>query len=122
MNRPRYGQTEGTPPERREIRLFPDYGRDYPLWENTVFEETPEGPRVAWDAGYATHPRMYGLSTELTERLRAWQAFWEDHDMDFSRWDSTENEQTWLAEGSRITRDLAAEVADFADVIPEFRT
>ncbi|MGP5929988.1 hypothetical protein [Corynebacterium glyciniphilum] len=112
----------GTPPERRQIRLFPDYGRDYPLWENTVFEDTPEGPKVIWDADYATSPEMYGLSTELAERLKAWQACWEDHDVDFSRWDSAENEQAWLAEGERLTRDLADEVADFADVLPEFRT
>lgn len=122
MARPRYKHTRGTPPERRQIRLFPDYGRDYPLWENTVFEDTPEGPRVVWDAGYATHPAMYGLSTELSTRLRAWQQFWEDHDVDFNRWDSAENEKAWLDEGEEIARDLATEVSDFADVLPEFRT
>lgn len=117
MSTPDLSQAEGTPPTRRKIRLFPDYSRDYPLWENTVFD----GTTVVWDVGYATSPEMYGLSSGLAERLMAWQAFWEDHGVDFRTWDSPDNEEAWLAEGDELARDLAAEVADFADVLREFR-
>lgn len=47
---------EQTPPQRRVIRLFPDYSRDYPLWENST---------ATWDVGYTTTPETYGLSQEL---------------------------------------------------------
>ena len=39
---------EQTPPQRRVIRLFPDYSRDYPLWENST---------ATWDVG-ATRRRL----------------------------------------------------------------
>ncbi|MGP9722970.1 hypothetical protein ACT3SZ_03005 [Corynebacterium sp. AOP40-9SA-29] len=122
MGRPNYEHTKGTPPERRQIRLFPDYGRDYPLWENTVFEDTPEGPRVIWAIGNLPSAETYGLSTELSTRLRSWQQFWGDHTVEFGSWDSAENEKAWLDEGEEIARDLATEVSDFADVLPQFRT
>ena len=61
---------EQIPPPRRVIRLFPDYSRDYPLWENS----TP-----TWDVGYTTTPETYGLSAQLREDLAGWQAFWEAH-------------------------------------------
>lgn len=122
MGRPNYENTKGTPPERRQIRLFADYGRDYPLWENTVVEDTPEGPRVIWTTGNLPSAETYGLSTELSKRLRSWQQFWGDHNVEFCSWDSAENEKAWLDEGEEIARDLATEVSDFADVLPEFRT
>ncbi|QIK62795.1 hypothetical protein G7068_05975 [Leucobacter viscericola] len=43
----------GVAPARRTIRLFPGYGRDWPLWENS----TP-----TWNVGYTTTPETYGLS------------------------------------------------------------
>lgn len=50
----------GIAPSRRTIRLFPDYGRDWPLWENS----TP-----TWDVGHTTTPETYGLSEALTHDL-----------------------------------------------------
>ena len=53
---------------RRVIRLFPDYARDWPLWENS----TP-----TWDVGYTTNPEMYGLPGELARDMASWNALWE---------------------------------------------
>ena len=95
------------PPERRVIRLFPDYSRNWPLWENS----TPTR-----DVGYATTPATYGLSEELTTDLDAWNAFWEAHFDDASGWDSIEARDQWGATGEQIARRLSEEVADIADV------
>jgi hypothetical protein len=83
---------EQVPPPRRVIRLFPDYSRDYPLWENS----TP-----TCDVGYTTTPEAYGLSHELGEDLAAWQAFFEEHANPFDGWDTEENLQKWLSDESR---------------------
>lgn len=102
---------EQIPPTRRQIRLFPDYSRDYPLWENS----TP-----TWDVGYATTPETYGLSHELGQDLAGWQAFFEEHADPFDGWDSDANLQKWLRDGEWLARRLEEEVQDFADVKREF--
>ena len=100
-----------TPPERRVIRLFPDYSRRYPLWENS----TP-----TWDVGYTTGPEDYGLSEQLAADLAEWQSFWETHADPFDGWDDDANQQKWLCEGRSLTKRLSDEVAAFADVRAEF--
>lgn len=100
-----------TPPERRIIRLFPDYSRVYPLWESS----TP-----TWDVGYTTGPEDYGLSARLAADLAEWQSFWETHADPFDGWDTEANRQKWLRDGRSLTKRLSAEVADFADVDAEF--
>ncbi len=100
-----------TPPARRVIRLFPDYSRRYPLWEDS----TP-----TWDVGYTTTPGTYGLSPELAAELERWQAFWEDHHDPFEGWDAPQQRDAWLRDGERLTNLLRAEVSSFADVAPEF--
>jgi len=99
------------PPERRAIRLFPDYTRVYPLWENS----TP-----TWDAGYTTGPEDYGLSARLAADLAEWQSFWEAHHDPFEGWDAEANRQVWLHDGHALTKRLSDEVAAFADVYAEF--
>lgn len=102
---------EQIPPARRTIRLFPDYGRDYPLWENST---------STWDVGYTTTPEDYGLSPRLAAALADWQAYWETHLDPYTGWDTTDNQEQWKHEGERIARDLQAEVHAFADVQAEF--
>lgn len=102
---------EQIPPQRRVIRLFPDYCRDYPLWENS----TPTR-----DVGYATNPATYGLSQELGEDLAGWQAFFEEHANPFKGWDTDANKQKWLRDGEWLARRLQDEVQSFADVQREF--
>ncbi|MGL3151679.1 hypothetical protein ACSS7Z_15125 [Microbacterium sp. A82] len=93
------------------IRLFPDYGRRYPLWENS----TP-----TWDAGYTTTPETYGLSPELAQDLEGWQALWETHCDPLEGWNSEANAQKWLRDGRWLADRLQDEVASFADVKVEF--
>lgn len=102
---------EQIPPERRVIRMFADYSRDYPLWENST---------TTWDVGYATTPETYGLTHELGEDLAGWQAFFETHANPFEGWDSDANLQKWLRDGEWLARRLQKEVQAFADVRPEF--
>lgn len=102
---------EQIPPKRRVIRLFPDYSRDFPLWENS----TP-----TWDVGYTTTPETYGLSEKLGAELADWQAFWETHADPFEGWDSDDSREAWLRAGERLAARLQDEVQSFADVQPEF--
>ncbi|GGA60338.1 hypothetical protein GCM10011490_08150 [Pseudoclavibacter endophyticus] len=100
------GVSDG-PPARRVIRLFPDYCRDWPLWENS----TP-----TWDVGYTTTPEMYGLSEQLTRNIAAWNRDWESHFDPFEGWDDNESRERWRLTGEDIAARLRAEVAPFADV------
>lgn len=97
----------GTPPTRRVIRLFPDYGRDWPLWENS----TP-----TWDVGYTTTPAGYGLSSALTRDLAEWNALWEANFDPFDGWKSELARESWRQAGARIATRLQEEVRAFADV------
>ncbi|MFG6504563.1 hypothetical protein [Microbacterium sp. P05] len=99
------------PPERREIRMFPDYGRRYPLWGNS----TP-----TWDVGYTTSSETYGLSDELAEDLEGWQSYFEAHANPFEGWDSDTNLGKWLRDGEWLAKRLQDEVQSFADVKREF--
>lgn len=89
------------------IRLFPDYGRDWPLWE----ESTP-----TWDVGYTTTPDMYGLSEELTRDIADWNALWEVHFDPFDGWKDDAARENWRKDGVGIAARLRLEVLDFADV------
>lgn len=94
-------------PNRRTIRLFPDYGRDWPLWENT----TP-----TWDVGYTTTPKTYGLSPELTRDIAQWNSLWSANFDPFDGWKTDVAREQWRKDGARIASRLRAEVANFADV------
>jgi GNAT superfamily N-acetyltransferase len=98
-------------PARRIIRLFPDHGRDFPLWE--------DGSRT-WDVGYTMAPEDYGLSAGLSQSLRDWQSSWEAHADPFAGWDSPAHRDAWIREGRRLADRLRVEVSAFADVRAEF--
>jgi hypothetical protein len=93
---------------RQVIRLFPDYCRDWPLWENSG------GP--AGDVGYTRAPSEYGLSEGLSDALGAWNDFWTEHFDPFKGWDAAANEAKWIADGRKVAAWLRREVAEFADV------
>lgn len=97
----------GVIPARRTIRLFPDYGRDWPLWENT----TP-----TWDVGYTTAPETYGLSEKLTRDLAEWNLLWERNFDPFGGWADEAARERWREHGLSIAARVRGEVADFADV------
>ena len=97
----------GARPDRRVIRLFPEYGVDWPLWEDS----TP-----TWDVGYSTTPEMYGLSDDLMRDMAEWNRFWDANFDPFDGWSSAAACERWRQEGTAIAERLRAEVADFADV------
>lgn len=92
---------------RRVIRLFPDYGHRWPLWENSTAERPSK---------YTMEPADFGLSQDLTDRLRAWYDVWDAEDLYENGWSSRGNEKSWLAEGASIAGQLREEVGAFADV------
>lgn len=104
------GGTSGTPPQRRVIRLFPDYGRDWPLWEDST---------ATWDVGYTTEPQMYGLSERLTQAIWEWNRFWEGHFHHEDGWETASHREQWRIQGERIAKWLRSEVREFADVAYE---
>jgi hypothetical protein len=94
--------------ELHRIRFFPEWGCDYPLWEDFTDKYTME-------------PGDYGISPELGRRLRDWARFWQRHLDPFDGWDDPGNEREWLATGDELVRALELEVYDIAVVVPEFR-
>lgn len=92
---------------RRVIRLFPDYGHRWPLWENSTAERPTK---------YAMEPADFGLSQSLTRRLRAWYDVWDAENLYDGDWSSPENRTAWNVEGTSIAELLREEVKTFADV------
>lgn len=94
-------------PGRRTIRVFPEYGRDWPLWENTT---------TTVDRGYTMSPSDYGLSEGLTQRLSDWNDLW-SHNFDSQKgWTSEDARADWARLGESIVADLRTEVYWIADV------
>lgn len=94
-------------PGRRTIRVFPDYGWEWPLWENTTDEH---------DYGYTMSPNDYRLSVELTERLAAWNQIWERDFDSQTGWSSAGSRAEWAGLADGIMADLRTEVYWLADV------
>lgn len=90
----------------RRIRFLFEWGHPWPLWESGTDKYTME-------------PEDYGLSSELTDRLRKVYEYWQRHCDTGSGWDSPENRATWFAESRQVLTLLRREVADFADVVDE---
>lgn len=95
------GEAPLLPDGRRVIRVFPDHGHRWPLWENFTDQ-------------YTMKPSDYGLSDMLSDGLRAWYDEWERHGIDW------EPDNAWLEEGYRLVELLRREVGAFAEVRPEF--
>ncbi|WP_165397333.1 hypothetical protein [Microterricola gilva] len=91
----------------RSIRLFPEYCRTYPLWE---------------DGGdnYTLAADDLGLSAELGEGLRAWLERWHEECLDSSDWSSEQARLDWLRDGAALCERLQFEVWEFAEVVREF--
>jgi hypothetical protein len=91
----------------RSIRLFPDYCRRYPLWEDGTDHYTLEADDL-------------GLSAELGEGLRLWQERWDNECLWKSEWSSERARLDWLREGTELCARLQQEVWEFAEVLREF--
>lgn len=90
----------------RVIRFMFDYGHLWPLWE----DENDQ---------YTMDPSDYGLSAELTERLKACYEYWELHRDIENGWVSPESRRRWYAETDQAVAILRREVAQLADVRDE---
>ncbi len=91
----------------RTIRFMFDYWQRWPLWET----DAEDGPTM--------EPSEYGLSPELTERLRVVNEFWREHFHYETGWDSPENLAAWTADTGQALAILRREVADLAEVADE---
>lgn len=85
---------------RRVIRFFPDFGAG-PLWENAQ-------PKYSMD------PEDYGLPTDLSEALRAWNERWNP-----SADIRSEVAREWQREGRGLAQKVADAVVEYADVVYE---
>ena len=81
------GSGTGQPPaEATYVKLMPDYSVDVPLWG------------IPW--------RNLQLDPALIERLRAWQARFEDHFDHEQGWDDTDVVSAWRVERERLADAL----------------
>lgn len=79
----------------RVLRIFCDYGAEWPLWE----------------AGLQT-PDDYGLSEKLSSKLAAWNDDFQKH-MHWDRgWSQGFDEKAWSSTGGQLARDVQREVGD----------
>lgn len=87
------------------VRMFPDHGRDWPLWDERC--------------GYTVAPDAYGLSFELIRGLCEWATSWNRFFDINAGWPSARVEEEWRAEGVRLAEELAIAVWPFGDVYLE---
>ncbi len=95
------GEPVVLPDGRRVIRMFPDHGHRWPLWESFT------------DA-YTRDPDDLGLSASLRDALRRWYDEWEAAGLD------GHPGEEWIEEGTRLAALLQAELDGVAEVRPEF--
>ncbi len=83
----------------RTIRFFFDWGHRWPLWESGTDKYTME-------------PSDFGLSEELTRRLRRLYDLWSEHLDPFEGWDSEENFQRFDRDRTEVIQILRSELPD----------
>lgn len=91
----------------RSIRVFPELGNEYSLWESGTSE-------------YAKTPSDYGVSRALSEDIQRWTLTWEQECALNSGWNSPEAQTQWVRQGHDIVERLELELYDVARIIPEF--
>lgn len=75
------------------LRIFCDYGAEWPLWE--------AGMQV---------PEDYGLSAALSARLSEWNQQFQEH-MHWERgWNTGFDDKRWTLTGQRLAREVQREV------------
>lgn len=96
-------QTPRLPNGLRVIRLFPDWGRRWPLWES-------------FSDRYTLSADDLGLSPALSRDLERWSGVWQD------RPPGSEEPLPagWQAEGDALHERLQAELDGVAEVRPEY--
>jgi hypothetical protein len=87
----------------RVIRVFPEWGSGWPLWENYSDDYRLTGPSL-------------GLSPVLSDALYAWNEIWQARPIEEPLADAA----GWHAEGRRLAQHLQAELQGIAEVRLEF--
>ena len=85
------------------IRVFPELGNPWPLWESGSENYTPT-------------PADLGLSSQLEAAIRDWYDYWLAHHQWETGWDSAEAAERSAASGELFVEQLRSEVSAFADV------
>lgn len=80
---------------RRLLRIFCDYGAEWPLWENGM--QAPED---------------YGLSDALSDKLAAWNHQFQDNMHWELGWRAGFDTEAWERTGRRLARDTQRETRD----------
>ncbi|WP_067245695.1 hypothetical protein [Microbacterium resistens] len=89
------------PDGRRVIRLFPGWGREWPLWES--FSEQ-----------YALDAEDLPLSRELAAALKEWNAAWQARD------ETAPVPDGWIEHGRHLHARLQKELETVAEVRPDY--
>lgn len=89
------------PDGRRVIRLFPDWGREWPLWES-------------FSDDYALSADDLNLSPDLANELYRWNRAWQ------SRSETDPTPDGWMDRGRELRADLQEELKDLAEVRADF--
>lgn len=91
--------------ELRTLRLHPDLGSDWPIWdEDALVIDTVIGQ----------------LSCKLRQDLQRWNQVWLHEFHHFRGWSSARVGEQWHAEGAELTSRLQEETWEIADVVPMF--
>lgn len=99
--RSRRGETVVLPNGLRVVRMFPEWGVTWPLWES-------------FTDNYPMDAAALGLSDALTADLAAWNDRWQDRGLDDPL------PAHWRGEGWALYRRLQAELDGIAEVRPDF--
>lgn len=79
----------------RVLKIFCDYGAEWPLWEHGL-----------------QYPSDYGLSESLSNRLAKWNDEFQQH-MHWDRgWAPGFDEDAWTETGKKLAHDVQQEVGD----------
>lgn len=88
----------------RVIRLSPDYGTRWPVW----------------DAEDDSTESTLQLTEGLRARISAWNSTWEKEYHYLNGWSTRETRDYWLLEGEEIARQLERELKGAAEVRRQF--
>jgi hypothetical protein len=91
------------PDGRRVIRLFPDWGREWPIWESFSDEYTLDAEDLP-------------LSSELSADIYAWNAAWQ------ARAETDPVPDGWAEHGRYLHARMQAELHAVAEVRPDFES
>lgn len=99
--RKRRGEQVVLPNGLRVVRLFPEWGVTWPLWES-------------FTDNYPMDAAALGLSSALAADLAAWNDRWQDRD------ETEPDPPGWYEDGWPLYRRLQAELDGVAEVRPDF--